>query len=302
MTSGLSKYSWAVLAYTIFMLISGAYVRATGSGAGCGSHWPLCNGQVIPRLPQIETAVEFSHRAASGLGLVFILGLVVWAWRSSERGHPIRRTSAFALLFILAEALIGAWLVLGRLVTTNDSTIRAFAVALHLVNTFFLLASLTLTARWAAIGNEMHPVKRRTEFWLIILGCFVILALNASGAIAALGDTLFPPTTLLDSFRRDFSAPAHFLTKLRTYHPFIALGLGIYLLSVLAFLKHRHKGIPVRLLANGLIALLIWQGFLGIVNVALLAPVWTQLLHLLTSAMIWVTLILLIPTVLEAQA
>jgi heme A synthase len=302
MTSGLSRYSWAVLAFTIFVLITGAYVRATGSGAGCGSHWPLCNGQVIPRTPQIETAIEFSHRVASGLSLVLILVLVVLTWRSSERGHPIRRSSAFALLFIFAEALIGAWLVLYHLVTTNDSMGRAIAITLHLVNTFFLLASLTLTARWATIRTDRRLGKRRLEFWLVGLACLVTLLLSASGAITALGDTLFPPTNLLDSFRQDFSTAAHFLTKLRVFHPFIAAGLGIYLAAVLLLVKHRHSEISIRTLANGLIALFVWQGFLGMANVVLLAPVWTQLLHLLTSTMIWVSLILLSATILESPA
>jgi heme A synthase len=302
MTSRLSKYSWAVLAYTIFVLISGAYVRATGSGAGCGSHWPLCNGEVFPRLPRIETAIEFSHRVASGLSLVFILILAVWAWRSSAPGHPVRRSSAFALLFILLEALIGAWLVRGYLVTTNESVTRAVAISLHMINTFLLLASLTLTARWATTGNTTASPKYRLEFWLISIGCLAMLVLSASGAIAALGDTLFPPATLLESFRQDFSTPAHFLTKLRVYHPFIAVGLGIYLLSVLLSAKQRDYPMSVRILANGLIALFVWQAFLGIANVALLAPIWIQLLHLLTAAMIWVSLILLVSMIWESPA
>jgi heme A synthase len=233
------------------------------------------------------------------LSLVLIMILTVWAWRSSERGHPVRRSSALALLFILLEALLGAWLVRDNLVTTNSSAIRAVAIALHLVNTFLLLASLTLTARWATTGNAKGPVKYGLEYWLIGIGCLATLVLSASGAIAALGDTLFPPATLLESFRQDFSTPAHFLTKLRVYHPFIAVGLGVYLISVLLSVKHRNSLISVRILANGLMALFMWQAFLGVVNVALLAPIWTQLLHLLTSAMIWVSLVLLASTILE---
>ena len=276
-------------------------MRSTGSGAGCGSHWPLCNGQIIPRAPQIETVIEFSHRVASGLSLAFILVLVVWAWRSSAQGHPIRRTSAFALVFILTEALIGAWLVLSQLVTNNASIDRTVALSLHLINTFFLLASLALTARWATIGNAGRPVKRRMEFWLVGLACLATLILSASGAVTALGDTLFPPTTILDGFRQDFSAAANFLTKLRVFHPFIGASFGIYLATVLLWLRRRHSQISIRMLTSGVISLFLWQGVLGMVNVALLAPVWLQLMHLLTSALIWIGLILLGATILESS-
>jgi heme A synthase len=293
MTPRFSRYSWAVLAYTIFVLISGAYVRATGSGAGCGSHWPLCNGQIIPRLPQIETVIEFSHRIASGIGIALILVLVFWTWRASTPGHPIRRTSMFALLFIFAEALIGAWLVLYHLVTTNDSVGRTVAIALHLANTFLLLASLTLTARWASIGSALRPGKRRSEFWLVGLACFATLIVSASGAITALGDTLFPPAALLDGFRQDFSVATHFLTKLRVFHPMIAGAVGIYIASVLLLVRHRYSKGATRTLASGVIGLFIWQGLVGMASVTLLAPVWIQLLHLLMSALVWVGLVLL---------
>ncbi|RPH30465.1 heme A synthase, partial [bacterium] len=144
MSSRFIKYSWAVLGYTLLALMTGAFVRATGSGAGCGSHWPLCNGEIIPRAPRVDTIIEFTHRASSGLTLVLIAILAIWAWRSASSGRLVRRASAAALLFILFEAVIGAWLVRYNLVTTNDSAARAVLIMFHLVNTFFLLASLAL--------------------------------------------------------------------------------------------------------------------------------------------------------------
>ena len=56
----------AVLGYTVLTILWGAYVRATGSGAGCGRHWPLCNGEVLPRAPGAAMIIEFSHRATAG--------------------------------------------------------------------------------------------------------------------------------------------------------------------------------------------------------------------------------------------
>ncbi len=46
-----SRYAWGVLLWNVLVALWGAYVRATGSGAGCGSHWPTCNGEILPRAP-----------------------------------------------------------------------------------------------------------------------------------------------------------------------------------------------------------------------------------------------------------
>ncbi|HEX5691237.1 MAG TPA: COX15/CtaA family protein, partial [Roseiflexaceae bacterium] len=106
------RYAWGVLGYNLLVIVWGAYVRASGSGAGCGSHWPLCNGTVLPRAPQIETIVELAHRLTSGLALIAVLGLVVWAVRLWPGSHRVRRGAFASLFFIILEALIGAGLVL----------------------------------------------------------------------------------------------------------------------------------------------------------------------------------------------
>jgi heme A synthase len=94
------------------VILWGAFVRATGSGAGCGSHWPLCNGELVPRAPQVETVIEFIHRATSGLAFLLVLGLFVLAWRVYPKGDLVRRAAALSFLFIVTEALVGAGLVL----------------------------------------------------------------------------------------------------------------------------------------------------------------------------------------------
>jgi heme A synthase len=152
----LSRFAWLTLVYNVAVIAWGAYVRATGSGAGCGSHWPLCNGEIIPRGPTLETLVEFSHRLTSGLALVAVVVLFWWTRRESARTHPARRASAWALVFMLTEAGVGAALVLFRLVADNASMARAMFMAIHLVNTFVLLAFLTLTAHWLSGGAPVR--------------------------------------------------------------------------------------------------------------------------------------------------
>lgn len=150
--SKLAKYAWGVLVYNLFVIVFGAFVRATGSGAGCGSHWPLCNGVMIPRAPAIETVIEFSHRLSSGVTLVLIAILIVQVWRTYPKGSALRKSSGFIGLFVIIKSLLGAGLVLFELVQHDASLARAISMMAHLLNTFLLLASLMVTAWWLTKG------------------------------------------------------------------------------------------------------------------------------------------------------
>src|SRR5690606_34080466 len=193
-----TRYAWFVLAFLLFVILWGAFVRATGSGAGCGSHWPLCNGVVIPREPAVETLIELAHRVTSALSGVLVLILLGWAFRLFPRGHIVRKAAVLSTLFIITEGLVGAGLVLFEWVAHNQSVARAISMAVHLVNTFLLLAAVSLTAWWSGAKDEMAFRIRGTGAtgrWFA--GALVLLVvLGASGAVTALGDTLFPSGTL----------------------------------------------------------------------------------------------------------
>jgi heme A synthase len=297
-----ARYAWAVLVYHLSVIVWGAYVRATGAGAGCGSHWPLCNGQVIPRSPRIETLVEFSHRVTSGLALLLVVGLLIWAFRAHAKGHPARYGAGLAMFFIITEALVGAGLVLFELVADNVSLARALWMAAHLVNTFLLLASLSLTAWWASGAQSPALGQRRALAVLLALGCLAMLVLGMSGAITALGDTLFPAQSLSQAVRADFSPTAHFLIRLRLLHPLIAVSVALYLSLVAMLSNAPPSGLLTRRLARLLVVLLLVQLATGVSNVALLAPVWMQLVHLLLSDLVWIALVLLAGSALTQQA
>jgi heme A synthase len=294
-----AKYAWAVLAYNIGVILWGAYVRATGSGAGCGGHWPLCNGQVIPVSPQAATLIEFSHRVSSGVTLLAVLGLAIWAFRTYPKGHPARLGAGLATFFTLTEALVGAGLVVFQLVAQNASALRAASVAVHLTNTFLLLASLTLTALWASGGRPVRLQGQGWAAWWLGLGLVGVLLLGVSGAISALGDTLFPSSSLVEGLRQDFSPTAQFMIRLRVFHPFIAVSVGILVIFVAYSLSSaRPDERPRRSMAVALAGLVAVQWLAGVTNVALLAPVWMQLLHLLLADLVWIMLVLLAATVL----
>lgn len=296
-----AKYAWFVLAFNLGVILWGAYVRATGSGAGCGSHWPLCNGEVIPQPDQIETLIEFTHRLSSGIAFLLVVGMLVWAWRIFPRGHRVRYAAIFSTIFMITEALVGAGLVLFELVAENTSSARALAISVHLVNTFILLACISLTAWWASGGKPVQIRWGNVDVWLLLVGFLGVLILGMSGALTALGDTLFPVNSLEEGIRQDFSAAAHFLVRLRILHPTIAVIVAVYLIFVINWINSRVKRSLSRQISWVLITLFVMQLLAGAINVLLLAPVWMQMVHLLLSDLVWISLVLFSAEVMAKQ-
>lgn len=289
----LSRLAWITLAVNVVVILWGAFVRATGSGAGCGEHWPLCNGVVLQRNATVETLIEFTHRLTSGLALILVLAVAVGAWRLRPRQPFVRRAAALSLAIILLEAALGAGLVLFRLVADNDSMARALFMGVHLVNTFFLLATLTVTAYAASGGEAPDPGGApglAASFAAVMAGLAIA---GASGAVAALGDTLFPAGTLQEALVQDLSPTAHLLVRLRVFHPALAIGSGL-LAAALARHTGRVRPAPaVSRLAAAVVGLVVLQILAGFVNVMLLAPVWLQLVHLLLADTLWILVVLL---------
>jgi heme A synthase len=287
-----AKFAWGVLAYNLAVILWGAYVRASGSGAGCGSHWPLCNGQVIPQTPQTATMIEFTHRLSSGLALLLVIGLVIWAFRRYPPGHSVRLGAGLSMFFMITEALVGAGLVLFELVAYDTSTTRALVIAIHLMNTFLLLAALVLTAWWASGGRQVQFKGQGGLDWMMALAFLAMLLLGASGAVTALGDTLFPATSLAEGLQQKFSPTAHFLVRLRLWHPLIAIAAGAYAIGVIGMVNTRLSDPLARRLGRVFTSLYFVQLASGALNVVLLAPIWLQLWHLLLSDALWITLVL----------
>ena len=297
----LARFAWAVLGYNIAVIVWGAYVRATGSGAGCGAHWPLCNGEILPRAAKVATLIEFSHRLTSGLALVAVAALFFWTWRATRSGHPARAGSALSLFFMLTEAAVGAGLVLFQLVADNASFARAMFLSVHLINTFTLLACLTLTAWWLSGGAPITLAGRRGRAAGIGVLCAGVLIASTSGAVAALGDTLFPVSSLTDALWRDLSATSHVLIRLRILHPVFAASAAIAIVLGARRLA-AGQGASAARFARAVSALAVVQVTLGMLNVFLLAPVALQLAHLLVADAVWIALILLGASVLGREA
>jgi heme A synthase len=288
-----AKYTWVALAFSLLVIVWGAYVRASGSGAGCGSHWPLCNGEVIPGSPTIKTIVEFSHRLSSGLALLLVAGALVWAFRAYAPKHRLRRYAATAMFFMLMEAAIGAGLVLFEMVAENKSIARALWVSAHLVNTFLLVGTLALMAWSATTGGRLNVRGQGSINRVFAAAIVATLILGVSGAVSALGATLFPVTSLAEGLKQDLSPTAHILIRLRFFHPLIAIGVGGLLILTAFFARSRRSGNDVKRWSTALIALVLVQLGAGAINLLLHAPIWLQLVHLLLSDLVWIALVLL---------
>src|SRR5215470_16455960 len=177
-------FVWSTLAFNLLVIVWGAYVRASSSGAGCGSHWPLCNGEVIPTSPTVKTVVEYSHRLSSGLALLMVVMTLIWAFVAYARKHQLRFITALSMLFMLMEAAIGAGLVLFEMVAENKSIARALWISAHLINTFLLIGMLTLTAWVATTGERWKLRGQGSIIWVFAAAIVATLVLGVSGAIS----------------------------------------------------------------------------------------------------------------------
>jgi heme A synthase len=295
--SRLVRFAWGVLAYNLLVIVWGAFVRASGSGAGCGKHWPLCNGQVVPTAKSVATVIEASHRVTSGIAVVAVVALMVWTLRAMPRGHRSRRASIASTVFIFGEALIGAGLVLFELVAHDTSMKRGVSMILHLSNTFLLLGALTITA-WT-ITTERGPrgatgaLRAGWPTLMIGLALGSILVLGASGAIAALGDTLFPVKTLREGLAQDLSPLAHVFLKLRLLHPVFALGTGLLVFVTASVVRVMSTSARARSMSRVVTVVFATQFALGLLNMTLLAPIPMQLVHLFMADATWIALVLM---------
>ncbi|MEM6784557.1 MAG: COX15/CtaA family protein [Bacteroidota bacterium] len=293
------RLAWATLGLTIVVVLWGAFVRASGSGAGCGDHWPLCNGEIIPRAEAMATVIEFTHRVTSGLVMLMALALFVLSRRAFPKAaHPrgtsgaaVRRYAGWALFFMSTEAALGAALVLLEYVAYNVSVARGYWMAGHLVNTFLLLGAQALTL-YAAYGGHRPRIRSALDVGLV--GTLVATTvLCASGAVAALGDTL----TIGGGIDPADDPIVATLVGLRIVHPTLACFVVLLVLwAVWKANAHLERGVDTttyvrttQLLGGAVVGLYLVQMGIGLANVALKAPVWIQIVHLAGSDATWLT-------------
>jgi cytochrome c oxidase assembly protein subunit 15 len=273
----LRHFALGLLTFGVVIILWGAWVRISGSGDGCGKHWPLCHGELFPSgswYHQLQTWIEFAHRAKSGLFgiLVFLHSWLVWRWVPTLRGLALATS-----LFTIAEALLGAILVLGGYVDTNDSLGRTIIIACHLGNTLLLIGSITCL--WAALADNAKAIPIRQLIKQLRVPFLIMFLIATTGAWAALSSTLFPSNGLAEGLIADFSSTSHFLIRIRIMHPLVAI-IGTYYLW-------RWRDSKIDLLSN----LLFLQLLCGLFTLILHGPVVLKIFHLLMAQLLWIGLV-----------
>jgi cytochrome c oxidase assembly protein subunit 15 len=294
----LRRFSWGVLVYFIAVILWGTLVRATGSGAGCGNHWPLCNGTVLQHSPRVDTMIEVTHRITSAISFFAVVALLAWTFAGTVRRHLARAFAVASVAFTLIEAMLGAFLVKLGLTAHSQSPLRPAYLALHLANTLLLLAAITLTAHMLSRNKGfLRGHIRLVSPVTAIAGLLVVLFVGVTGSLAALGDTLFPATSLGAAFAQDFSSGSGWLVRWRWTHPTLAFLASIFLIWLLVRSAQRStRGAghwDNRALSALVLILLAAQYVLGVLDVLLLGPLWLQLAHLLGADALWASLVVL---------
>jgi cytochrome c oxidase assembly protein subunit 15 len=295
----LRRFAWFAVFYNVLVILWGALVRASGSGAGCGNHWPLCNGQVIPVSPGFHTIIEFAHRQMTVGSTLIVVALLVWTFRATAKGRAARWFAVASMLLLLNEAFLGALLVKLGYVTGNQSSGRMVLLSIHLSNTLLLMAALTLTAHFLSTAQRWAGLQRARNFGWAAAGLAATIGVGVTGSMAALGDTLFPATSLRGAYLQDFGSGSPWLLRLRLVHPASALLAALFVIWLVR--RSRQTGsretqarqIRRTRFAGVVLGLLALQFALGVADVLLLAPAWMQLLHLLGADLYWVALVLL---------
>ena len=276
--------------FLIFVILFGAYVRVTGSGAGCGRHWPLCQGKIIPPSLFEKTLIELTHRLTSGLLFIFSFFILYIVERHLKSYKLLLKFVRLSFFFLVLEALLGAGLVLLEHVANNSSHYRALSMSLHLINTYMLIGT-----SFIALLLSQKNYSQKNFLWhkqlsfKIFTGVILFILLSISGAITALGDTLFPVTSHYEAIKTSFDFKKHLFINLRIYHPFLAIFISTYLFFMLrqAAKKLCHVETSVKI-ASVLIGLQVLMGWL---NLELLAPALMQLIHLFLAELLWLSLV-----------
>ncbi len=285
------KLCWALVVYTVFVIIWGAWVRISHSGDGCGNHWPLCDGAFIPTDANHKTWTEYFHRVTSGLYGIFVFGLFIAALRIFPKKTAVRQAALVTLILTIIEALLGAALVLKGLVGENATIFRLVVMTLHQVNSLLLTGGTVTLALISTPRYSPHILLinwkiffTQTYTWLL----FMIIP--ATGAWAALANTLFPSEHLQDGLEKDLSGDSPWILKLRVAHPLLALSIGFYLVFHFFKKSEKTKGDLSKaslLVAGSLSVAMIF----GILTLLFLSPIWMKLVHLTIALLVWISVV-----------
>ncbi len=288
-----AKLAWVTLAWNVIVILWGEVVRASLSGNGCGEHWPLCGGHLIPTFKVVATLIEFLHRASTGVDACLLVALAIGIFKVFPSGHPARKAMTASIFFTFTEALLGGALVLFGLVDQVASDARVIAEATHLTNTLLLTAAITVTA-WVVSGGPKPDIAHGKKYLAPASAALIsALLLCVSGGIAGLADTIYPPKSLADALRQDISGASPIMIHLRVWHPIAAIAAIVVIVWATRTIIRRDPSPDAVRFAGWCQALCLLEFCAGLLNVVILAPIWMQVVHLLFAELLWINLVLM---------
>jgi heme A synthase len=275
--------AWLTLGVAAFVILQGAVVRSTGAGAGCGSTWPTCDGAAVPLGGGGEAALDFLHRA----GTLVALGAGAWLAHRARLERASRpglfAFAGAALGFLLLGALLGAGAMVWGLAGEDRAVARGLVVATHLAVSLLLVGSLAGAIVYARPRPPAWPMRAAAQggvATVLLVGLVGMMVLTFSGGIAAMGNAMFPSDSLGAGLAADLGAGSHPLMRLRMLHPLMAVTVGVYLFVALGLAWWLKPVAEARRLAQSLLGVYLLQVAVGTLNLALMAPIVLQLLHL----------------------
>jgi protoheme IX farnesyltransferase len=281
----LRRLAWTGAALTFGLIVLGGIVRITGSGMGCGEHWPRCDGEWFPPL-DLPTMIEIGHRWVAALVSVVVLATTGVAWIKHRAERTVRDPATLALILLVAQVVLGA--------VTVKLSLPPWVVITHFANAMVLLAVLLVTALRAG-ASPAQPMHRHPAHGSVVgvagLGFVVILfgaqVANFDAGLLCLGLPLCNGTLL---------PPAAPLASLHWFHRVLAFGFLATVVTLIFRLGWRSGpgGRTLRRSAGLVLALTVIQIGVGAAMVLELLPPALRAAHLLVGALLWVTLVVLV--------
>jgi heme A synthase len=273
MTRRFARLAWTAATFTYLLIILGAIVRITGSGLGCGEHWPLCNGRLLPPL-DLPTMIEYGHRLAAAAVSVLVAVLAIYTWLlrrgagSGERHRP-DRTAYVALGLLILQVLLGA--------VTVKLSLPPWTVILHLGTAMLLLATLIMVAR-----GRPSARPSRAGLWALGLGFVTVLFGALTANLGASSACLRFPLC-----NGQVIPAGNYLQHIHWAHRLLAYTLFGYV--VWWALHSRTRG------AWFVVALVTLQVTVAAAMVLLALPPSLQAAHVAVGAGVWAVLVLALP-------
>jgi cytochrome c oxidase assembly protein subunit 15 len=238
-----------------------------------------------------KTLTEYLHRLTSGFYGIFVLSLWLWNFKLFPKKTAARQASTAVLVLMILEALLGAALVLKGLVGENATIFRLVVMTCHQMNSLLLTGStvvLALVSRPQLEPETLHIQWRNlfsnAKFWM------TFMVIPATGAWAALANTLFPSQNLQEGILKDLTPDVPWILRLRIVHPVLALTIGFYL--VFRFYKKSFDSEGDVSNANLILAGVLSVALIfGMLTLLALSPVWMKLVHLTLAQVVWISIV-----------